>query len=53
MGGASWVLDASLVATVTVVAAGNVGVSGCDVATDRGSSGHELKGWGLSCGAVG
>jgi hypothetical protein len=36
-----------------VVATGNVGISGCDVAMDRGGSGHELRGWGLGCGAVG
>ena len=38
-------LDASLVATVAVVAAGNVGVSGCDMAMDRGSSGGRTGGW--------
>ena len=46
-------LDMSLVAIVAVVVADNVGVSGCDVATDRGGSGHELRGWGLSWRGVG
>jgi hypothetical protein len=45
--------DVTLVVVLAVVATGNVGVSGCDVATDKGSSGRELRGWGLGCGAVG
>jgi hypothetical protein len=53
VGGVSRVLDASLVADVAVVVVGNVGVSGCDVATDKGGSGRELKSWELGWRGVG
>ena len=53
MGGASWVLAASLVAVVAVVVADNVGISSCDMATDRGGSGRDLRGWGLGWRGVG
>jgi hypothetical protein len=45
--------DIALVVVLAAVATGNVGISSCDVAMDRGGSGHELRGWGLGCGAVG
>ena len=50
MGGASWVLDMDLDAVLEVVAAGNVGVGGCDLAGKWQGSGCEKGGWVLGCG---
>jgi hypothetical protein len=53
VGVAYWVLGIALDAVLEVVAAGKVGVGGCDVAAATGVSGCDEQGWEFGWSAVG